>query len=222
MTITAKFAGRCNKCFQPIAIGEKIEWTRGVKGAAHIACPAVPVAPVNLTPKPVVVAEQSAIVEFLQRAIRSGLKAPKVRFLAPKGGELRLSLAGNTSKYPGSIQVKVNGVWVGRINPDGTKSGYDLTEELLATINKIALNPAAAAKEYGALMGRCSFCNLQLTDAGSVEVGYGPICAGHYGLPHTAKGTPNVKTVGEVIPEPEPVLLTEAPKGPRFKTVAAE
>lgn len=210
MTITAKFAGRCTKCFQPIAVGDVIEWTRGVKGASHPTCPVV-----VLTPKPVVVAEQSTIVAFLSRASR-WLKAPKVRFLAPNGGELRLSLAGSTSKYPGSIQVKVNGNWVGRINPDGTSSGYNLTPELIATINAIATNPAEAAKAYGALMGRCSFCNLQLTDAGSVEVGYGPICADHYGLPHTAKGTPHVKTVGVVAPEP---LITATPV-PRFKTVA--
>jgi hypothetical protein len=38
-------------------------------------------------------------------------------------------------------------------------------------------------------MCRCSFCGLALTDEGSVFMGYGPICARNYGLPHVALGT---------------------------------
>ena len=53
----------------------------------------------------------------------------------------------------------------------------------------VAADPAAAAKAYGALMGRCSFCDTAITDEGSVEVGYGPVCAKRFGLPHTPKGT---------------------------------
>lgn len=34
------------------------------------------------------------------------------------------------------------------------------------------------------LTGHCSFCQRELTDAGSLEVGYGPICADRWGLPH--------------------------------------
>ena len=44
----------------------------------------------------------------------------------------------------------------------------------------------------GTFPGPLSFCALPLTDAGSVEVGYGPVCAKHWGLPHTPKGTPTV------------------------------
>lgn len=36
---------------------------------------------------------------------------------------------------------------------------------------------------------------LPLTDAGSVEVGYGPVCASHWGLPHSPKGTPALSAV---------------------------
>lgn len=38
MTITAKFAGRCNKCHGHIAQGETIEWAKGA-GASHVTCP---------------------------------------------------------------------------------------------------------------------------------------------------------------------------------------
>ena len=109
------------------------------------------------------------------------------------GREMVLSLAGNTSKYPGSVQVKVGGEWVGRIEPTGKVAGpLSNRKDVLDTLASIAVDPAAAAKAYGALTCSCSFCGKGLTDEGSVEVGYGPVCAAHWGLPHTPKGTPVV------------------------------
>ena len=204
MTVmNASFAGTCTKCHQAFPVGTKIQWERG-SGANHLLCPPVPVnvTPARTVPPPVMI-DQSGIVKFLTDAKDRGLKFPKVRFLAPQGGELRLSLASGSSKYPGAVQIKVNDNWLGRIMPDGTVVGRNVDAAMVATIVKVAENPAAAAKAYGALMGRCSFCNLELTDAGSVEVGYGPICAKSYGLPHTAKGTPAVSAVGNV-PQPTP------------------
>ncbi len=202
MKITARFESRCTKCHNVVLVGSPVEWNRNVKGVEHLpgTCPAPAPIVVNLnavrTPTPVI--DQSLIVAFLTAA-KAHIKNPKVRFLAPDGAsELRLSLAGSTSKYQGAIQVKVGFEWMGRINVDGTVIGRGIDAALLTTLTTIAVNPAAAAKAYGALMGRCSFCNLQLTDAGSVEVGYGPICASHYGLPHHPKGTKAVLTVGMV------------------------
>jgi hypothetical protein len=37
MIITAKFASTCSCCRQPIAMGSKIEWTKG-SPAKHVAC----------------------------------------------------------------------------------------------------------------------------------------------------------------------------------------
>jgi hypothetical protein len=37
MIITAKFASTCPKCSLAIAIGSKVEWSKGSK-AAHVAC----------------------------------------------------------------------------------------------------------------------------------------------------------------------------------------
>lgn len=191
MTIIAKFNGRCVACGQALAAGSTIEWTKGV-GARHAGtCPPAAVVPV-------VTVQAGAIVAFLQAARDRGLKAPKARFLAPGGGELRLALAGSTSKYPGAVQVKVDGTWVGRIEASGVVAGPlagTWGAPIVAALDIVASNPAAAAKAYGALMCRCSFCNLSLTDAGSVEVGYGPVCAQHWGLPHAPKGTPAVSTV---------------------------
>lgn len=213
--LNAKFPGTCNKgCGVPIRTGDPIEWERGV-GAGHVVCPkpAATQPTLNFTPAapvvpPVPVVDQTRIVEFLRAAqTRGKLKFPKVRFLAPDGkSELRLSLAGPTSRFPGTVQVKIGYNWIGRINGNGTVTrGITDTDNLLTTLTKIAANPAAAASAYGALMGRCSFCNLPLTDEGSVEVGYGPICAAHYGLPHKAKGTKTVSVVGEVPALPDDI-----------------
>jgi hypothetical protein len=186
--MTAKFAGICTRCGQHFAAGSLIAWTRGA-GATHAAiCPTpVPAAAPTCDP--------SAIVTFLQRA-SAHLKFPKACFLAPGGGELRLSVAGPQSRTPGAVQVVVRDAWQGRILPNGTVQGLLATNrDLLATLDTIAADPATAAAEYGRLMGRCSFCHLQLTDAGSTEVGYGPVCAKHYGLPHHPKGTPELLAV---------------------------
>lgn len=134
------------------------------------------------------------IATFLTAAQDRGLRLPKARFLAPDGNsELKLATAGPMSRVPGSISVTVAGQWVGRITPSGEVQGRlagDTT--LLAHLNRIAEDPARFAREYGRLTSCCSFCGLGLTDAGSVEAGYGPICARRYGLPHVAVGTPEL------------------------------
>lgn len=37
---------------------------------------------------------------------------------------------------------------------------------------------------HGKMTGKCCFCNSPLIDQKSTDVGYGPVCAKHYGLPH--------------------------------------
>lgn len=193
MRMTAKFNGRCKRCGGNLPAGSQIEWSRET-GATHtdmFACVQVREAQAAQPPTPAVSADGAPIAKFLQAAQARGLKYPKARFLAPGGGELRLSVAGETSRYPGAIQVVVRDQWVGRIEPSGTVSGGTLAGDaaVLDALTTIAADPAAAAKAYGALMGRCSFCDKTITDEGSVEVGYGPICAKKFGLPHEPKGT---------------------------------
>jgi len=49
-------------------------------------------------------------------------------------------------------------------------------------LRRMAADPAAEATAYGRLTGSCCFCRRPLTDGRSIAVGYGPICADHYGL----------------------------------------
>lgn len=208
MTIQSKIESRCTRCHATIAVGTRVDWTRGVGirhltqaecNAALAAQPPAP-APVKVT------GTHAPIADFINAAKARGLKFPKARFLAPDGQtEMRLSIAGGQSKAPGAVNVVLHPdhnqptVWLGRIERDGTVAGRlaDASNLLLGMamphvlgeLARIAADPADAARRYGALMGRCSFCNARLTDEGSVEVGYGPVCAQKWGLPHTPKGT---------------------------------
>lgn len=203
MTITAKFDGRCKDCGGKLAAGTAISWSRdgGARHTSSAQCDAVraerAAADVAAAQAAPVLGSSVSIVAFLAGAKAHGLKFPKARFLAPDGrSEMRLAIAGERSRYQGAINVVIADEFVGRINVDGTAStGLAQRADVVAVLEAVAADPAAAAKAYGALMCRCSFCNLALTDEGSVEVGYGPICAKRWGLPHTAKGTPGLLAV---------------------------
>ena len=198
------YAGKCVTCQESFPAGTSILWDRTARTTRHsdtavcakvladrAAAPA-PVAPVA----PVV--DLSPVVAFLNIAASNGIKAPKARFLAPDGkGELLVKMAGQKlyngqpNPHAGTVYVDLNGGRYGTVRPTGDTYGRLANDvAMIATLKAIAANPAKAAQEYGALHCRCSFCNLALSDAGSVEVGYGPICAKNYHLPHEPKGTP--------------------------------
>jgi hypothetical protein len=40
MEILAKYAGTCPKCNGPFAVGDRVEWVKGIK-PRHIVCPEV-------------------------------------------------------------------------------------------------------------------------------------------------------------------------------------
>ena len=192
MTITAKFDSRCVACGCSIKAGSVIEWTKGV-GARHMTVAECTTAQheraaAGMTGK---VLNLKSIVDFLMAARARGLKSPRLRVLAPDGrSEMRVSIT-KQGMAPGSLAVVIAGAYVGAVRPDGAV--VRLTDEVQRTLLAVAENPVNAAREYAALMGLCSFCGLPLTDAGSVEVGYGPICAKKWGLPHHPKGTPHVQ-----------------------------
>lgn len=217
MTITAKFAGTCAKCGGPIAVGDRIWFEKG-QPVTHSF---ITVCQANLkaqreTGAPLkadVKVDIAKLVIFLNAATERGLKNPKVRALDHNQSELRLKLAGEKSKYQGAIVVERGATWprefLGMLLPNGeTTHSIETSLPLVNALAVIAQDPAAAAKRYAVLMGRCCFCDLPLTDDGSVEVGYGPICAKRFGLPHEVKGTtrpaqPLLEQDADVEPEPE-------------------
>lgn len=143
-------------------------------------------------PTTVAVGDMTGVLELFATA-RTHLKFPKVKLSVNGGKPVVLSVAGPTAKAPGTINVTDGGkfgsnVWYGRINTNGTwdvskATPPETATSLAALLTAFAADPARVASAYGKKFGSCCFCARELTDARSVEVGYGPICAGHYALP---------------------------------------
>jgi hypothetical protein len=133
----------------------------------------------------------SAIYSLFETAISHDLKFPKIRLRAADGQTVVLKLNGARSKYEGSICVANDAAYgasdnkyFGRIERNGAWiPGRDACSVILALLDELAANPAETAAKYGKLTGNCCFCSTPLKDARSTAVGYGPICAEHFGLP---------------------------------------
>lgn len=87
-------------------------------------------------------------------------------------------------------------------NNNGDLNVFALDPKLfLNALNKelkaFAKDPATFAAQYGKRTGKCCFCDIRLTDdrdGSSVEVGYGPICAKKWNLPHLLnKVSPDIR-----------------------------
>lgn len=117
------------------------------------------------------------------------LNFPKVLVETLDGTQVKLSVAGDSARIPGSINVvnRDTDEWLGRILQDGTFVQSSRAEHVPAgledTLVDFAKRPAEVAATYGKKTGCCCFCARELTDSRSVEVGYGPICAENFGLP---------------------------------------
>jgi hypothetical protein len=130
------------------------------------------------------------VIDLFNRA-KKHLKYPKIVLLAD-GQVVSLSLAGDTSKAPGTVNVTDGepfgyNKWFGRVNDAGWwQQNPKIAEEDLVPVRKVLQelgeDPAATAKKYGQLTGRCCFCNTKLTDEHSTAAGFGPTCAKNYGM----------------------------------------
>jgi hypothetical protein len=156
------------------------------------------------SPEVVQVGDLKKVIELFDKA-RAHLKHPKI-VLQTKDNRhqvIRLTVAGERAKVPGSINVTDLGAyetrtWFGRITRDGEfqpSAAANEIQGLTEALKAFAADPVKVAAEYGHLSGNCCFCSRQLDDTRSTEVGYGPVCADHYGLPWGAKrkevSTPN-------------------------------
>ena len=141
-------------------------------------------------PPPAHIPGMSGILDLFQQAGRK-LRHPAVILSSPEAGTVRLSVAGTRAKVPGSINVTDTGKypdaqWYGRVMQNGTyqPSRNANAEAVTSLLRRFAADPATVAAEHGKMTGGCSFCCRPLTDTRSLEVGYGPVCAKNYGLPH--------------------------------------
>ena len=138
--------------------------------------------------------DMSGLYAIFQTAKASGLKHPKIVAMSPVG-EIKLSVAGENARVPGSINVAETGAfgeakYYGRINLDGSFDGRDTPVELVSYLKEFAAKPAEMAALHGQQTGNCCFCSRTLLEEGSVEVGFGPICAKRFGLAHPQNDKP--------------------------------
>lgn len=140
-------------------------------------------------PKPKVVLDFAAIIAIFNAAA-AHLKFPKIRLALRDMSAIVLGRAGGRARQPGTINVTNGGKygeadnrWYGRIRTDGTfQWSRECTNEIAALLLRFSNDPAGVAAEYGKLTGNCCFCGRGLSDERSLSVGYGPVCAGNFGL----------------------------------------
>ena len=131
--------------------------------------------------------EYQKVVKILHDA-NEHIQYPRIRL----GKGYTLQLAGANSKFPKSVNITDGkpfgqNVWYGRLSTGGTlfmpNHMQEFGEQLQTELDLFQLDPAKYATAYGKALGVCMFCAKQLSNQQSVAVGYGPICADHYGLP---------------------------------------
>lgn len=100
---------------------------------------------------------------------------------------VRITTAKDTSRNPGALYVKdVHGDYFGMIRLDGsTKFVQPLTDEMKFELRQFATRGGEYLAEVGKETGNCCFCGRDLTDPESVALGYGPVCAAKYQMPHS-------------------------------------
>lgn len=162
----------------------------------------------------------TTIVELFALASKE-LQYPRIRLM----NNVTLVKAGINAKVQNSINItdgKPYGEnqWYGRIIPDGSldlssrcsDSQMNLVQHELQSFME---NPYEYAKMYGKANANCMYCGKTLTDPQSVAVGYGPVCAAHYGLPH---GELEQKVANE-LSQVEMELPTQLPDSFKFSNI---
>ncbi len=110
------------------------------------------------------------------------LRYPAINLVSKEGRRIRIYRA-----TKGYIAIKVDGEYVGKlVSADAPILLYS-AKELLPEIDTLMSNPISESALQGREYGRCCFCNRELDNEGSIQHGYGPICAEKWGLPWSDK-----------------------------------
>jgi hypothetical protein len=145
------------------------------------------------TPARVQVGEMNGLLQLFDRAAEH-LRNPAIVLGVPAiGTTLRITRAGQSAAQPGTLNVLDNVLtnprngrrrWYGRVTRAGVfEMAAGANPAMTGRLQELARDPVRVASEHGRLTGNCCFCNRSLEDERSTSVGYGPVCAGHYGLP---------------------------------------
>lgn len=116
------------------------------------------------------------LLSFLSRPVK--LKRIKLTF-QHNDGEVGIKKASTDEK---GFWITKDGKLVGQLKRDGQLVDKGISPDVACLLDELEANPESVAAEHGKKTGCCCFCSLPLTDERSTKAGYGPICAGHYGL----------------------------------------
>lgn len=143
------------------------------------------------TPAVESVGSLSGLIDLFNTA-KGHKKYPKIT-LEINGETLRLTLAGDKAKHPGTINITDGGSWgdnkfFGRVNKEGKWSPSKIVSEkqretIARLLQSLAHDPQKVAMTFGKHTDHCCFCMKQLDTKESKHAGYGPVCAGKWGLP---------------------------------------
>jgi len=125
-------------------------------------------------------AQARTVRGWLMNARNSGLRRPAIRYPS-----LTLTAPAPTSRWNGTetVFVRVGQTYAGRFTDGAFHQSAEAPSNITELLTETMADPLAFAVRVGQRTGRCCFCARELTDGRSVSVGYGPVCAGHYGLP---------------------------------------
>jgi hypothetical protein len=205
MTITARFKSTCSRCHQPIQQGAQIDYDRANRTATHLDCEpqAIPEPTgdlkrvvdhligleANPDPKQQMSEFERSLLSWFRRhgslterqmhAMLNRLDQP----VMPGADQVPAGYYALTSPDHGTYFVKV---WRGKHNSSYVKT-YLVHGDNESPVNTrqtldeiIAAGPADAARRYGRLIRKCSFCSRRLTNALSRYLCIGPVCGGHH------------------------------------------
>ena len=110
------------------------------------------------------------------------LRYPAINMVSKDGHKIRIYRA-----TKGYIAIKVDGEYVGKLVSADAQIVLYSAKELLPEIDALMSSPISESAIQGREYGRCCFCNRELDNEGSIQHGYGPICAGKWGLPWSDK-----------------------------------
>jgi hypothetical protein len=124
----------------------------------------------------------SAIHALLQHARDAGNQWPKI-YLKVDNDPVVLAINAKGKVNITDGRRFGENTWYGAIQTDGWFNTNRATPKIVELLEALNADPAKVASQHGVATDYCCFCNIVLKTKESRSVGYGPICAGKFGLP---------------------------------------
>lgn len=158
----------------------------------------------------------SKIIDLFNMSAKK-LKNPKIRFYDEETEQCFFLVLPKNTRYRGeylAIYTQRYSEYIGKMTYDGEfipfRGSKEKTRDIVeANLKELAQFPIEKVRAYGHKFNHCCFCGKELSDAESVKMGYGPICAKHFGLPHDYAGLQIYATASFSNGVEEPVVVEQ-------------